>query len=78
MAGIDSKHPSKMKTTLYNKKDFMTDEEINKALEARKPEQKKVVKTQVKGAGFIEDDDSDSSATDDGETASPKSKKSRR
>ncbi|KAL7007783.1 hypothetical protein EMMF5_002430 [Cystobasidiomycetes sp. EMM_F5] len=63
-AGIDSKHPSKMKSTLYNKKDFMTDQEVTDALEARKkpldaegkPKEVKVTKAQAQGTGFLDDD----------------------
>ncbi|KAK9898384.1 hypothetical protein P389DRAFT_33108 [Cystobasidium minutum MCA 4210] len=72
-AGIDSKHPSKMRSTLYGKNDFMTKEELDAHFEAKKAENPApvVVKKVVKGTGFIESGSSD----DEDEPKAKKSKK---
>ncbi|SGZ13095.1 BQ5605_C028g10548 [Microbotryum silenes-dioicae] len=68
LLGIDSKHSSGIRSSLYGKTDFMTKDEIEQAIEKRKAELEAPVKVPKKlekeeeEDGFVTDEDSDEEA----------------
>lgn len=62
-------------STLYGKKDFMTEEEISAAFETKKKPVEEVIKKKAGGAGFVDVPPSNSDSDDDKPKPAKKAKK---